>query len=162
MSSFILATLIYAQRGDEVLMLYRHKEPNRGLWIAPGGKIEPGESPRACAIRELQEETGLQATAPELRAVITEISPDPNWQWLMFVYRTPVAAGAKAAGDGREGRLRWVAIDDVLDLPIPQADKLFFPYVIAPAGPPQEMLFQYDADLKLVHWETRDIGCGGR
>ncbi|MCP4169065.1 MAG: hypothetical protein GY759_24680 [Chloroflexi bacterium] len=42
-SPFILATLIYAIRDDKVLMLYRHKEPNLGQWIAPGGKIDANE-----------------------------------------------------------------------------------------------------------------------
>jgi protein-S-isoprenylcysteine O-methyltransferase Ste14 len=40
-----LATLVYALRDDQVLMVRRSAEPNRGLWVAPGGKIEPGESP---------------------------------------------------------------------------------------------------------------------
>lgn len=152
MTHFILATLIYAQRDDRVLMLHRRKEPNFGLWIAPGGKIDPGESPRACAIRELYEETGLRATTPDLRAIITELSPDPDWQWLMFVYRTQVEDG-KVQGDGREGRLQWFPIDQVLSLPIPQADAIFFPYVIDPDGPPLEMTFHYDADLTLQSWQ---------
>lgn len=156
MSNFILATLIYAQRGDQVLMLYRHKEPNLGLWIAPGGKIDPGESPRECAVRELHEETGLRAVAPELRAVITELSPDPGWQWLMFVYCTQVEAG-EAWGDGREGRLQWFPISEIANLPIPQADAIFFPYVIDPSGPALEMTFHYDANLKLVNWEKWSI-----
>jgi ADP-ribose pyrophosphatase YjhB (NUDIX family) len=156
MSPFIIATLIYAQRGPQVLMLHRRKEPNLGLWIAPGGKLEPGESPRQCAIRELHEETGLHAIQPELRAVVTEISPDPDWQWLMFIYRTQVQAGP-VQSDKREGTLQWFHRDQVMQLPIPQADTIFYPYVIDPAGPPQEMRFTYDANLKLIHWQTQTI-----
>ena len=159
MTNFILATLIYACRDDEVLMLHRRKEPNLGLWIAPGGKLEPGESPRQCARRELLEETGLHARNPELRAIITEISPDPDWQWLMFVYRTQVQAGVWQS-DEREGRLQWFHRDKVLQLPIPQADAIFFPLVMHPTGPAQEMLFRYDANLKLIDWQTRAIGAG--
>ena len=159
MSPFMIATLIYAQRGPQVLMLHRRKEPNLGLWIAPGGKLEPGESPRQCAIRELHEETGLHAIQPELRAVVTEISPDPDWQWLMFIYRTRVEDGDEE-GDGREGRLQWFPIDQVLSLPIPQADAIFFPYVIDPHGPPLEMTFQYDANLQLQHWQKWPISRG--
>ncbi len=152
MSPFILTTLVYAVRGDQVLMLYRHKEPNLGLWVAPGGKIHADESPRDCAIRELYEETGLRAIDPELRAIITEVSPRPDWQWLMFVYRTQVAEG-DVAGDDREGRLGWFHRDTVPQLPIPQADALFYPLVMAPDVPLVELKFVYDADLRLAHWD---------
>lgn len=154
--SFILATLIYAIRDDQVLMLYRHKEPNLGLWIAPGGKIDPNESPRECAVRELYEETGLRAINPALRAVVTELSPRPDWQWLMFIYRTQVEPG-KIIGDDREGRLQWFHKDEVLQLPIPQADALFYPLVVDPSGPAMEMQFLYDDELKLIHWEKKSI-----
>src|SRR5204862_7475445 len=36
----VLATLVYAIRDDEVLLHQRVKDPNRGLWVAPGGKLE--------------------------------------------------------------------------------------------------------------------------
>ena len=143
-------------RGDQVLMLYRHKEPNLGLWIAPGGKIDPNESPRECALRELYEETELRAVNPELRAVVTEVSPDPDWQWLMFIYRTEVEAG-ESNGDDREGRLQWFHRDEVLNLPIPQADAIFYPFIVNPAGPAVELQFWYDDEPKLTHWEKVDI-----
>ncbi|MDW8270086.1 MAG: 8-oxo-dGTP diphosphatase, partial [Anaerolineae bacterium] len=156
-SAFRLTTLIYALRDGQVLMLYRHKEPNLGLWVAPGGKIHDDESPRECAIRELREETGLEAVNPELRAIVTEISPRKDWLWLMFVYRTQVAPGA-VQGDDREGRLRWFPVEEVPHLPIPQADAIFYPFVIDPVGPPVELKFIYDADLRLVSWTHAPIG----
>lgn len=32
-------------KGAQVLMLHRNKEPNKGLWVAPGGKVEMHEAP---------------------------------------------------------------------------------------------------------------------
>lgn len=40
---------------DELLMIFR-----RGFWDLPKGKLDEGETIEACAIREIQEETGLQ------------------------------------------------------------------------------------------------------
>lgn len=156
MPPFILTTLIYALRGEQVLMLYRHKEPNLGLWVAPGGKMHDNESPRECAIRELREETGLEAVEPVLRAVITEVSPRKDWQWLMFVYRTGVADG-EATGDDREGRLRWFPIAEVAHLPIPEADAIFYPFILDPDGPAVELKFVYNEESRLVEWKKSII-----
>lgn len=53
------ATVICAHGGH---ILFVRKD--RSKWALPGGKIEPGESPAAAAIRELHEETGLEASEP--------------------------------------------------------------------------------------------------
>lgn len=59
--------MVVARYQGAVLMV-RHEQ--RGLWELPGGTIEPGEGARACARRELREETGQQGAALELRAVM--------------------------------------------------------------------------------------------
>ncbi len=56
----VSTVVVYTRRGDEVLLMHRNKEPNLGLWIAPGGKVETGESPRDTARREMVEETDLE------------------------------------------------------------------------------------------------------
>ncbi len=147
-----VTTLVYALRDSQVLMMYRRKQPNLGQWIAPGGKVELHESPVECAVRELAEETGLLATGrPELRLIVTETSPLPDWQWLMFIYLVREFQGALNT-DCVEGDLAWVAVDQVLGLPIPQADAIFYPYVVDGSPGPVSMKFEYDADLRLKDW----------
>jgi 8-oxo-dGTP diphosphatase len=48
-------------RGRSVLLVERAKGIRRGYWSLPGGHIEPGETARAAALRELAEETGVEA-----------------------------------------------------------------------------------------------------
>jgi 8-oxo-dGTP diphosphatase len=48
-------------RGRDVLLIQRGKGALRGLWSLPGGHIEPGEAARAAALREIQEETAVEA-----------------------------------------------------------------------------------------------------
>ncbi len=48
-------------RGDEVLFVQRGKTFGHGTWALPGGKIEPGETAAEAALRELLEETGVNA-----------------------------------------------------------------------------------------------------
>ncbi len=147
-----VTTLVYALRDNQVLMMYRRKQPNLGQWIAPGGKVELHESPAECAVRELAEETGLQATGrPELRIIVTETSPLADWQWLMFIYLVREFEGTLNSACV-EGDLAWVAVNEVPALAIPQADAIFYPYVIDGTAGPISMKFEYDADLRLVNW----------
>ena len=55
-------TLCYLERDGCYLMLHRTKkeqDENAGKWVGVGGKFEPGESPDACLVREVREETGF-------------------------------------------------------------------------------------------------------
>jgi 8-oxo-dGTP pyrophosphatase MutT (NUDIX family) len=45
------------------ILLHRHKR--LGIWLQPGGHLEPGESPADAAVRETLEETGVEARHPE-------------------------------------------------------------------------------------------------
>jgi 8-oxo-dGTP diphosphatase len=146
----VLVTLVYCLRDDRVLLLKRRKHPYPGLWTGPGGKVDPGESPAECAVRELREETGLGVTGqPVLRGVITETSPRPDWQWLIFAYVVPDPVG-EASSDGREGTLRWWPLSERAGIPMPPADRTFFDPVVLGGGPPYERTFRYDADLALA------------
>ena len=63
-------TLAFIQRGDEFLVLNRNNMPNMGRWNGVGGKIEPGETPEQCVLREIYEETGLSLHAVEYRGIL--------------------------------------------------------------------------------------------
>jgi 8-oxo-dGTP pyrophosphatase MutT (NUDIX family) len=145
----MLVTLVYCLRDGQVLLLERVKEPFRGHWVAPGGKLEPGESPAECAVRELREETGLRAHDAILRGVITETSPREDWQWLIFAYVVHTFDG-EVASDQREGVLKWWAVDDWPRIPMPDADQVFFAPVVLGTGAPYERTFRYDAELRLI------------
>ena len=70
-----IATLLYGfNAADEVLLMERAQEPNRGLWSPAGGKLHmhTGESPYACACREAHEEIGLDTNAVEVLGRLTD------------------------------------------------------------------------------------------
>lgn len=145
-----LATLVYALRDDQVLLVRRMTEPNRGLWVAPGGKLDHGESPEECAVREMREETGLVIERPVLRAVMTETSPRPDYQWLTFIFVAWDFDGTFTPAAG-VGEFRWVPVDEVTKLPIPPADAIFFPRLLQD-GTTFTAKFEYDAELNLLNW----------
>jgi 8-oxo-dGTP diphosphatase len=148
----VLATLVYAVQGDEVLLHQRTKDPNKGLWVAPGGKLEPTESPTECAVREMREETSLELEDPVLRGVMVEVSPRPDYQWITFIYAATRWSGELAPAPGI-GEFRWVRIPEVFALPIPPTDQVFFARVVRLADPPFLLKFTYDAELRITRMD---------
>lgn len=148
----VLATLVYAIRDDAVLLHQRVKDPNKGLWVAPGGKLEPDESPSECAIREMREESGLEIETPQLRGIMTEISPRPDYRWITFLFATTRWTGELAPARGI-GEFRWVRTRDVFDLDIPATDKVFFARLLRFDDPPFLIKFTYDAELRITRMD---------
>lgn len=60
-------------RGDDVLLIQRGTPPRVGEWSLPGGRIEPGEPTKAAALRELREETSVEAKIVALVDVVDAI-----------------------------------------------------------------------------------------
>jgi len=153
----IPSVLVYLRRADEVLIMRRNKAPNLGLWVAPGGKIELNESPLDTARREVFEETGYTVADLKFRGLCTEVSTRADWQWFLFIFVTEHFSG-KLSADLREGMLTWTPITTYLhELPIPQADAIFAPRVLAPNTDFFHAKFVYDDDdlfglTKLVEW----------
>ena len=148
----VLATLVYAIRGDEVLLHRRVKDPNKGLWVAPGGKLEPDESPTECAVREMKEETGLEIEGPVLRGIMTEVSPRPDYQWITFIFAAERWSGTLAPAAGI-GEFKWIRTSEVFALDIPPTDQIFFARVIRVHDRPFLLKFTYDADLRITRME---------
>ncbi len=54
----LIADAVIIENG-KVLLVQQRKQSAYGLWGLPGGHIEPGETPEAATLREVQEEVGL-------------------------------------------------------------------------------------------------------
>ncbi len=100
-------------RGDEVLLIRRGKAPRAGQWSIPGGRIEPGEPASVAAMRELREETGVEAQLLGLIDVVDYITPDRHYVLIDYaarwIAREPVAGDDAAAA-------RFVPVADIREL----------------------------------------------
>ena len=67
------AGVILAFDGNDVILIKQNHFPQGKLLEIPGGKIEKGENPKQCAVREFEEETGYQA-----KKVKHLLTMDPN------------------------------------------------------------------------------------
>jgi len=125
-----LATLVYVRRSGQTLMLHRVKKSgdiHYGKWNGLGGKFEPGESPEACAIREVREESGLTLHNPELRGVLTFPQFRSGEDWYVFVYVAHSFSGTQI--HSTEGQLAWIDDERLLDLPLWPGDRIFLPWL---------------------------------
>jgi len=122
-----VATLIYCfNHADEVLLLERAQEPNRGLWSPFGGKLHQaeGESPHACAVREAREEAGLVLTPADLHltGVVSESGYEGQAHWLMFLFEV-LPRIERVPPPDREGRFAFVPREGLGALPLPATDR---------------------------------------
>lgn len=68
------AALTILQHPDNPHMILWVKRRDLGIWVLPGGGIDPGESFEKCALRELKEETGIKGEIVRKAAVLTPIN----------------------------------------------------------------------------------------
>lgn len=88
---------IVCLRGDEVLLIRRGTPPRLGEWSLPGGRIEFGERAVDAALRELREETGVQAEIVGLVDVVDGLFGDRHY--VLIDYAARWIAGEPMAGD---------------------------------------------------------------
>ncbi len=91
-------------RGDEVLLIRRGKEPRKGEWSLPGGRIEWGETAAAAALRELEEETAVTADLLGLVDVVDGFfaeheGGDVTRHFVLVDYAACWRSGTPQAGD---------------------------------------------------------------
>lgn len=102
-------------RGDEVLLIRRGTPPRQGEWSLPGGRIEAGERAVDAALRELREETGVEATITGLIDVVDGLFPEAGRHYVLIDYAARWVAGEPLAGDDAM-EARFVALDQVATL----------------------------------------------
>jgi 8-oxo-dGTP diphosphatase len=105
----VVDTVIYTD--TEVLMIKRKNPPFAGHWALPGGFIDPGETPKQAAIRELVEETGLEVSALNFVGEYKTPGRDPRmenvWSYAFSLHvnaRESVQAGDDAS------QAEWIPI----------------------------------------------------
>lgn len=127
-----LATLCYVadKKSDSTLMLHRVKKENdyhEGKWNGLGGKFEQGESPEECAIREIEEESGLKVKSVTMKGFITFPLFDGKEDWYVFLFTANEFEGNLI--DSPEGNLAWIKNDVLTDLNLWDGDKIFIPWL---------------------------------
>ena len=125
-----LATLCYVKTDGKTLMIHRIKKADdmhQGKWNGLGGKLDPGETPEECVIREVYEESGLTIIDPELKGFLTFPKFANNEDWYAFIFIAREFHGKLT--DSKEGVLQWINDARLLELDLWEGDKQFIPWL---------------------------------
>ncbi|UCI20898.1 (deoxy)nucleoside triphosphate pyrophosphohydrolase [Mesorhizobium sp. B2-1-8] len=99
-----------------------------GLWEFPGGKVEAGETPEQCLVRELHEEIGIETEIPCLAPLTFASHSYGDFHLLMPLF---VCRRFRGIAQPREGQaLKWVRPKQMRDHPMPPADAPLIPFLI--------------------------------
>ena len=159
-----VAVLCYLRDpAGRLLLLHRRKPPNLDLYSPIGGKLETsrGESPTACAVREVREESGLDLTMDRLRAigVVSEAAFEGSGHWLMFLFDCDLDADeADQVVTDRcvtdEGRLAWFTPEAMDGLALPETDRLVInPLVHRHASDQRFFMAHIDCSSEKLRWQ---------
>ena len=99
-----------------------------GLWEFPGGKVEAGERPEQCLIRELHEELGITVKEACLAPLTFASHPYDDFHLLMPLYVCRRWDGLVTATEHKA--LKWVRPQALRDYPMPPADEPLIPALI--------------------------------
>jgi 8-oxo-dGTP diphosphatase len=140
------ATLVFVQRGDEVLLIEKKTGLGQGKINGPGGKVDPGETVEQCAIRECREELGIEVRELEQLGEHRFQFVD-GYSIHCWVYRTRSFSGV--AEETREAAPLWTPVSDIPYKRMWEDDQIWLPLVIE--GQPFTARWIFDGDSMLDH-----------
>ena len=112
----LAASAVILDGTGRVLLVRRGREPDKGRWSVPGGKVEPGETLQAAAAREAWEETGFLVDVGEELWSLT-IPAGEGRVYEIHDFAATIIGGSLAPGDDADDA-RWVSGADLGDLPL--------------------------------------------
>ena len=105
----------------ELLLVKRDREPARGRWSLPGGRLEWGESLREGCAREVKEETGVEIEVEGLAGIAERILPDDDGEvvYHFVIHDFWAAPRSRETIPGDDvSEVRWVAVGELGELPL--------------------------------------------
>lgn len=141
-------TNLLAIKDGKVLLL---QKPRRGWFVAPGGKMEQGESIYESAVREFQEETNLTPHNIHLKGTYTMVIKNGENvvdEWMLYTFIAKDVEGTPF-DETREGKLGWHSIESLKTLPMAAGDRTNLLFAVLKNGM-QYGTFEYTEDFELI------------
>ena len=103
--------VITKEENPKVLLIERGFEPFKGCWAFPGGFMNMDETTEQCAIRELEEETGMVVTELLQIGAYSKVDRDPRGRTVTVAYLVLVDHPVEVTGQDDAAKAQWFPID---------------------------------------------------
>lgn len=97
----------------KVLLIQRGAEPFKGAWAFPGGFMNMDETTEQCAIRELEEETGLKVTKLNQIGAYSKVDRDPRGRTITVAYLAIIDSTENVIGQDDAAKAEWFPITEL-------------------------------------------------
>lgn len=106
----------------KVLLIQRGFAPFKGCWAFPGGFMNMDETTEQCAIRELEEETGLALSTMTQIGAYSKVDRDPRGRTITVAYLAVVDKPLDVIAQDDAAKARWFPIKELPPLAFDHAD----------------------------------------
>ena len=103
--------VITKEPDPKVLLIERGDEPFKGCWAFPGGFMNMDETTEQCAIRELEEETGLQISDVHQIGAYSKVDRDPRGRTITVAYLAIIDEPIAVTGQDDAANAEWWSVD---------------------------------------------------
>jgi len=100
----------------KVLLIERGDEPFKGCWAFPGGFMNMDETTEQCAIRELEEETGLKVSEVHQIGAYSKVDRDPRGRTITVAYLAIIDAPMDVSGQDDAAKAEWWPLSTLPEL----------------------------------------------
>ena len=105
--------VITKEAEPKVLLIERGDEPFKGCWAFPGGFMTMDETTEQCAIRELEEETGLKVSKVYQIGAYSKVDRDPRGRTITVAYLTIIDEPVAVTGQDDAAKAEWWPLSDL-------------------------------------------------
>ena len=102
--------VIAKENESKVLLIKRGNEPFKGQWAFPGGFMNMDETTEQCAVRELEEETGLKVTEIKQIGAYSKVDRDPRGRTVTVAYLVVIDKAEAVKGGDDAAKAQWFPI----------------------------------------------------
>ena len=115
--------VITREAEPKVLLIQRRDQPFKGSWAFPGGFMNMDETTEQCAVRELEEETGIRLSKIQQIGAYSNVDRDPRSRTITVAYLAVVDEPIAVTGQDDAAKAEWWPLADFLDKPSGKAER---------------------------------------